>query len=122
MLRLSLALSARTHGWLRYAPTNLLAAAIRTRRGLKWGMAAMLLSAPYLYAAAICTAIIGNGRPGWLTIWPSCSSGTPSRCSGLGPQTSRSSSLFGRENGGLAAPLRHVEQPRARSRSADQAT
>lgn len=68
MFRLSLALSARTHGWLRYAPTNLLAAAIRTRRGLKWGTGAMLLSIPYLYAAAICTTIIGNGGPGWLNI------------------------------------------------------
>ena len=68
MFRLSLALSARTHGWLRYAPTNLLVAAIRTRRGLKWGTAAMLLAIPYLYAAAICTTIIGNGGPGWLNI------------------------------------------------------
>lgn len=66
MLRLSLALSARTHGWLRCAPTNLLADAIRTRRGLKWGTAAMLLAIPYLYAGAICTTIIGNGGPGWL--------------------------------------------------------
>jgi len=68
MFRLSLAFSARTHGWLRYAPTNLLADAIRTRRGLKWGTDAMLLAIPYLYAAAICTTIIGNGGPGWLNI------------------------------------------------------
>ncbi len=68
MFRLPLALSARTHGLLRYAPTNLLAAAIRTRRGLKWGMAVMLLAAPYLYAAAISTTIISNGGTGWLNI------------------------------------------------------
>lgn len=66
MLRTSVALSARTNGVLRYAPTNLLLNAIRTRRGLKWGIPAMLLAVPYLYAAAICTTIIDRGGPGWL--------------------------------------------------------
>ncbi|WP_338027532.1 sulfate permease [Actinotalea caeni] len=51
---------------LRYAPTNLLLNAIRTRRGLKWGIPAMLIAALYLYAAAICTTIINDGGPGWL--------------------------------------------------------
>ena len=66
MLRMSVALSARGYGVLRYAPTNLLLNAIRTRRGLKWGIPAMLLAVPYLYAAAICTTIINDGGPGWL--------------------------------------------------------
>ncbi len=67
MLRSSVALSARTYGVLRYAPTNLLIAAIRnTRRGLKWGIPAMLLAVVYFYAAAICPTIIDNGGPGWL--------------------------------------------------------
>ncbi|WP_447947437.1 hypothetical protein [Microbacterium lacticum] len=66
MLRTSVALSARGYGVLRYAPTNLLLNAIRTRRGLKWGIPAMLLAVPYLYAAAICTTIINDGGPGWL--------------------------------------------------------
>lgn len=66
MLRTSVALSARTYGVLRYAPTNLLINAIRTRRGLKWGIPAMLLAVPYFYAAAICTTIINDGGPGWL--------------------------------------------------------
>ena len=66
MLRLFLALSARVYGLLRYAPTNLLLDAIRTRRGLKWGVPATLLALPYLYAAAICTMIIKDGGPGWL--------------------------------------------------------
>lgn len=66
MLRTSVALSARGYGVLRYAPTNLLLNAIRTRRGLKWGLPAMLLAVPYLYAAAICTTIINDGGPGWL--------------------------------------------------------
>ena len=66
MLRTSVALSARGYGVLRYAPTNLLLNAIRTRRGLKWGIPAMLLAGAYLYAAAICTTIINGGGPGWL--------------------------------------------------------
>ena len=66
MLRSSIALSARGYGALRYAPTNLLLNAIRTRRGLKWGIPAMLLAVPYLYAAAICTTIINDGGPGGL--------------------------------------------------------
>jgi NhaP-type Na+/H+ or K+/H+ antiporter len=48
------------------APTNLLLNAIRTRRGLKWGVPAMLLAGVYFYAAAICTTIINDGGPGWL--------------------------------------------------------
>ncbi|WP_235934095.1 sulfate permease [Paramicrobacterium chengjingii] len=66
MLRASVALGARGYGVLRYAPTNLLLNAIRTRRGLKWGVPAMLLAAPYFYAAAICTTIINDGGPGLL--------------------------------------------------------
>lgn len=66
MLRTSVALSARGYGVLRYAPTNLLLNATRMRRGLKWGIPAMLLALPYLYAAAICTTIINDDGPGWL--------------------------------------------------------
>ncbi|GAA2005500.1 sulfate permease [Brevibacterium samyangense] len=66
MLRMSVALSARGYGVLRYAPTNLLLNAIRTRRGLKWGVPAMLLAVGYFYAASICTTIINDGGPGWL--------------------------------------------------------
>ena len=66
MLRTSVALSARGYGVLRCAPTNLLLNAIRTRCGLKWGVPAMLLAVPYLYAAAICTTILNGDGPGWL--------------------------------------------------------
>ena len=66
MLRTCVALSARGYGVLRYAPTNLLLNAIRTRRGLKWGVPAMLLAGVYFYAAAICATIINQGGPGWL--------------------------------------------------------
>lgn len=50
----------------RYMPTNILLDAIRTRRGLKWGIPAMLLAVPYGLAAAILAQIIENGGPGWL--------------------------------------------------------
>ncbi len=66
MLRTSVALSARGYGVLRYAPTNLLINAIRARRGLKWGIPAMLLAGVYFYAATVCTTIINDGGPGWL--------------------------------------------------------
>lgn len=47
-------------------PTNILLDAIRTRRGLKWGIPAMLLAVPNLLAASTCTTFIGSGGPGWL--------------------------------------------------------
>ena len=50
----------------RYMPTNILLNAIRTRRGLKWGVPAMLLALPYLYVASVCTVLIERGAPGWL--------------------------------------------------------
>lgn len=50
----------------RYMPTNIALDAIRTRRGLKWGLPAMLLALPYLYAASFCLQLIETGAPGWL--------------------------------------------------------
>ena len=49
-------------------PTNILLDAIRTRRGLKWGIPAMFLAVPYLLAASICTNVIADGGPGWLNL------------------------------------------------------
>src|SRR3546814_6592069 len=49
-----------------YMPTTILLNAIRTRRGLKWGVPTMLLALPYLYVVSLCTALIDNGGPGWL--------------------------------------------------------
>lgn len=69
MIRLLWALSVRTRYFLRrYMPTNILLDLIRTRRGLKWGIPAMLLTAPYLLAASICTNLIADGAPGWLNL------------------------------------------------------
>ncbi|MDR5713150.1 hypothetical protein, partial [Nesterenkonia flava] len=52
----------------RYMPTNIALDAIRTRRGLKWGLPAMLLILPYLYAASFCLQLIETGAPGWLRV------------------------------------------------------
>ena len=67
MLRLIWALSVHTRYFLRrYMPTNILLDTIRTRRGLRWGLPAMLLAIPYLYAANLCVQLLTGGGPGWL--------------------------------------------------------
>lgn len=52
----------------RVMPTNIVLDKIRTRSGLKWGVPAMLLAIPYLYAASLLTVIIQDGGPGWFNI------------------------------------------------------
>lgn len=60
---------ARAYAFLQaYAPTNRLVARLRTRRGLKWGVPAMLIGVAYWCAAAICDGIIDRGGPGWLNL------------------------------------------------------
>lgn len=49
-------------------PTNIALDAIRTRRGLKWGVPAMLVAIPYLFAASVCTTLLADGGPGWLNM------------------------------------------------------
>ena len=62
-------LSARIRHFLRrYMPTNILLAALRTRRGLRWGVPAMLIAIPYLVAAVGCAALLERGGGGWLNI------------------------------------------------------
>lgn len=69
MLRLLWTASIRARYLLRrYMPTNILLDLIRSRRGLKWGVPAMLLAAPYLLAASICTSVAVSGGPGWLNL------------------------------------------------------
>ncbi len=69
MIRLLWAASVCTRDYLRfYMPTNIALDAIRTRRGLKWGVPAMLLAIPYMFAASICTSILADGGPGWLNL------------------------------------------------------
>lgn len=52
----------------RWMPTNILLDKIRTRQGLKWGVPAMLIAIPYLYAASLLIVIINDGGPGWLNL------------------------------------------------------
>ena len=68
MFRFIWAASVRAHTVLSYAPTNLLLAATRTRRGLRWGIPAMLLAIPYLLAAHWCVTTIEAGGPGRLNL------------------------------------------------------
>ena len=70
MISASMAVSERGYGIFQHAPTNLLLAAIRyRRRGLQWGIPAMLiLGGGYLYATAICYTIVNTGGPGWLNL------------------------------------------------------
>ena len=66
MIRQTKNLSERGYGVFQNAPTNLLLGAIRyRRRGLKWGIPAMLLlGGGYYYATAICHTIILREGPG----------------------------------------------------------
>ncbi|WP_295033886.1 sulfate permease [uncultured Microbacterium sp.] len=69
MFRLLWNLSIRVRLFLRtYMPTNILLNALRTRRGLKWGVPAMLIAAPYLLGAWLLTVWITDGGPGWLNL------------------------------------------------------
>ena len=67
MIRLLWTASTEVRYFLRrYMPSNILLDLIRTRNGLKWGVPAMLLAAPYLGVAAGCTNLIESGGHGWL--------------------------------------------------------
>ena len=67
MIRLLWTASTEVRYFLRrYMPSNILLDLIRRRNGLKWGVPAMLLAAPYLGVAAWCTTLIESGGPGWL--------------------------------------------------------
>lgn len=68
MIRLIWTVSVHARYFLRrYMPTNILLDAIRTRRrGLKWGVPAMLLAIPYLVIANVCVRLIEDGAPAWL--------------------------------------------------------
>ncbi len=67
MFRFIWTLSVRTRDYLhRYMPSNRLLAAIHTRRGLKWGLPAMLVALPYFLIAYVCSSAVADGGPGWL--------------------------------------------------------
>lgn len=72
-------LSIHAHDFFQhYMPSNRLLAATRTRRGLKWGVPAMLVGVPYLAIANVCTILIDRGAPEWLHLVVLWASGTPS--------------------------------------------
>lgn len=67
MLRLIWTLSVYVRSFMRrFMPTNIVLDALRTRRGLKWGVPAMLLAVVYFYAASVMTPLINSGGPEWL--------------------------------------------------------
>lgn len=70
MLRLIWTVSVQLRYFMRrYMPTDILLDALRTRRGLRWRLPAMLLAIPYLYAASLSTVLIDHGAPGWLNLF-----------------------------------------------------
>ena len=69
MFELILAATARSYSFLRrFMPTAIVVDAIDTRRGLKWGVPAMLCAVPYALAAIYCRAQVEAGGPGWLNL------------------------------------------------------
>ncbi|MDJ0379034.1 sulfate permease [Cryobacterium sp. PH31-L1] len=69
MFELILAATARSYFFLRrFMPTAIVIDAINTRRGLKWGVLAMLLAVPYALAVIYCRAQIEAGGASWLNL------------------------------------------------------
>ncbi|WP_241988764.1 sulfate permease [Cryobacterium sp. TMT1-2-2] len=69
MFEFILAATARSYFFLRrFMPTAIVIDAINTRRGLKWGVPAMLLAVPYALAAVYSRGQIEAGSPGWLNL------------------------------------------------------
>jgi hypothetical protein len=67
MFAFILGLTARTHFAVRrFMPTNIVLDAIHTRRGLKWGVPAMLLAVPYAFAMVVCAGLAAEEGSGWL--------------------------------------------------------
>lgn len=69
MIRLLRAVSIQVRHFLRrYMPSSILLDRIRTRRGLRWGVPAMVLALPYFGVAYWCSMLIADGGPGWLNM------------------------------------------------------
>ena len=76
MLRLIWIVSIHRRGFLHpYMPTNIVLGKLRPRRGLKWGVPAMLLAIPHLAVANILTILLDRGSPGWFHLLGCCASG-----------------------------------------------
>lgn len=69
MIRPILAIASFIYSLLqRYAPSNIVLRWVRSRRGLKWGVPAMLLALPYLGLALWCSSLVAGGGPAWLNL------------------------------------------------------
>lgn len=69
MFQLLIAFVSRIYAFFqRSMPTNILIRTTHTRRGLKWGVPAMLLAAVYLVIAAALAQWVADGAPGWINL------------------------------------------------------
>lgn len=69
MFQLLVAFVSRIYAFFqRSMPTNILIRATHTRRGLKWGVPAMLLAVVYIVIAAALAQWVAGGAPGWINL------------------------------------------------------
>ena len=69
MFQLLIAFVSRIYMFFqRSMPTNILIRATHTRRGLKWGVPAMLLAVFYVVIAAAFAQWVEGGAPGWINL------------------------------------------------------
>lgn len=69
MFQLLIAFVSRIYAFFqRSMPTNLLIRSTHTRRGLKWGVPAMLLTVVYIVIAAALAQWVAGGAPGWINL------------------------------------------------------
>lgn len=69
MFQLLMAVTSRIYAFFqRTMPTNILIRATHTRRGLKWGVPAMLLAVVYIVIAAALAQWVAGGAPGWINL------------------------------------------------------
>lgn len=69
MFQLLIAFVSRIYAFFqRSMPTNILIRATHTRRGLKWGVPAMLLAVVYVVIAAALAQWVAGGAPGWINL------------------------------------------------------
>ena len=88
MFALILGIIARTYYSLRrLMPTNLVLDAIHTRRGLKWGVPAMLLAVPYAFTTTACVGLVEAGGSGWLNVFALLFAWNALKFLGAGPVT-----------------------------------
>lgn len=69
MFQLLIAFVSRIYAFFqRTTPTNILIRATHTRRGLKWGVPAMLLAVVYVVIGAALAQWVAGGAPGWINL------------------------------------------------------